>query len=131
MTPDYFGIPRNTLLARAMFDGDYLGKRLANQPRPQAEVPPLPDPVRVRTHPIRSFIAITRPSGCGFPWPAWMWPSPPDGKTFSFEDAGLRFNLREQLNHQDLPAQANGYDELLTSLMGDFEGEYPHDPRVA
>jgi PDZ domain-containing protein len=132
MVPDYLGLPPNTLLARAMFDGDYLGKRITNSPDLKIRFPRYETQYEFEhTHPgfyrARSTVR--------------MWTSvakmdvvqSEDRKTLAFRDARLRFNLREQSNHDDLPPQAGGYEELLTSLFDDFEREYPtfHELREA
>jgi hypothetical protein len=132
MVPDYLGIAPNTLLARAMFDGDYLGKRLANRPDLKIQLPRYETQYEFeRTHPAFYRTQAT----------FRMWISvatmdvvqSADRKTLTFRAAKLRFNMREQRNHVDLPHQVGGYEELLTSLFDDFERGYPtlHELREA
>jgi hypothetical protein len=132
MAPEYLGIAPDTLLARAMFDGDYTIKRLANRPDLKLKFPRyLTEFEFEQTHPAFHRVQST----------FRMWISVAkmdvvqslDRKTLTFRDARMQFNMREQQGHQDLPAQRGGYEELLTSMFDDFEQEYPtlHELREA
>lgn len=132
MVPDYFGLAPNTLLARAMFDGDYLGKRIANMPDLKIQFPRYQTQYEFEhTHPVfyraqstfRMWLSVAKMDVV----------QSVDHKTLSFRDARLQFSIREQRNHNDLPHQVGGYEELLTSLFDEFEREYPtlHELREA
>ncbi|MGB0083373.1 MAG: PDZ domain-containing protein [Terracidiphilus sp.] len=133
MTPEYLGIPADSLLARAMFAGDYLCKRLMNRPELKQKIPgyltgfefeQAHPAFRHSTGNYRLWISVARMDT----------PQSPDGKILAFRDVRMRFNIREQSDSgRDLPNQPGSYEELLTSLWDNFEQEYPtlHELREA
>jgi len=130
MVPQYLGIPRDSLLAQAMFDGDYLGKRLENNPELKQRIAgyetafefEIKHPqFRHTTGKYRTWISVEKMDT----------PQSPDKKTLAFRNVKMRFNIREQTEDStsssgiDLPGKPGGYEDLLTSLWDDFEREYP------
>jgi hypothetical protein len=125
MTPAYLGVPPNTLLARAMFDGDYLIKRLVNRPDLKIKIPQYQTQFEFKqTHPeqredsstYRTWVSLGTMDAA----------QSADGDTLEFRNVQMRFNIREiGKNGADLPSKPNGYEDLLTSLYDDFAHEYP------
>jgi hypothetical protein len=133
MQPEYLGIPGESLLARAMFAGDYLCKRLMNRPELKQTIPRYQTSFEFeKTHPAfrhttgnyRLWISVDKMDT----------PQSPDGKILAFRNVTMRFNVREQTDSgKDIPNKPGSYEELLTSLWDNFEQEYPtlHELREA
>jgi hypothetical protein len=125
MQPEYLGIPGNSQLARVMFAGDYLCKRLMNRPELKRTIPRYQTGFEFeQTHPgfrhttgnYRLWISVDKMDT----------PQSPDGKILAFRNVKMRFNIREQSDSgKDLPNKPGSYEELLTSLWDNFELEYP------
>ncbi len=95
MVPEYIGIPKDSLLARAMFDGDYLGKRLMNRPDLKRKIPGYQTDFEFEVkHPqfrhtsgnYRVWISVDKMDT----------PQSQDEKALAFRDVKMRFNIREQ-----------------------------------
>ena len=125
MTPEYRGVPADSLLARAMFDGDYLTKRLTNRPDLKLKFPTYQTEFEYRrTHGLnkddgafRTWISVAKLD---------VAQSSSSG-TLEFRNVQMRYNIRKLgKDGIDLPnQQPNGYEDLLTSLYDDFAQEYP------
>jgi peptidyl-prolyl cis-trans isomerase B (cyclophilin B) len=130
MIPQYLGIPRDSLLAKVMFDGDYLCKRLENRPDLKQRIPgyqtafefEIKHPqFRHTTGNYRTWISVDKMDT----------PQSADEKTLAFRDVKMRFNIREQeagatsFNPIDQPQKPGDYEELITFLWDNFEQEYP------
>jgi hypothetical protein len=133
MQPEYLGIPGNSQLARAMFAGDYLCKRLMNRPELKRTIPRYQTGFEFeQTHP--SFRHTTGNYRLWISVDKMDTPQSPDGKILAFRNVKMRFNIREQSDSgKDLPNKPGSYEELLTSLWDNFEIEYPtlHELREA
>jgi hypothetical protein len=125
MTPEYRGVPGDSLLARAMFDGDYMTKRLTNSPDLKLQFPTYQTEFEYRrTHGLNKEDGAFR---------TWISVANLDvaqsssGATLELRDVQMRFNIRKLgKDGIDLPnQQANGYEDLLTSLYSGFAQEYP------
>ncbi len=125
MTPEYRGVPADSLLARAMFDGDYLTKRLTNRPDLKLQFPTYQTEFEYRrTHGLNKDDGAFR---------TWISVAKLDvaqsssGDTLEFHNVQMRYNIRKLgKDGIDLPnQQPNGYEDLLTSLYTDFAQEYP------
>ncbi len=125
MTPEYRGVPADSLLARAMFDGDYMTKRLTNRPELKLQFPSYQTEFEYRrTHGLNKEDGAFR---------TWISVAKLDvaqsssGDTLELRDVQMRFNIRKLgKDGIDLPnQQPNGYEDLLTSLYGSFAQEYP------
>jgi hypothetical protein len=125
MQPQYLGIPANSLLARAMFAGDYLCKRLINNPEIAQTIPGYQTEFAFElTHP--NFRRTTGNYRLWISVDTMDTPQSPDGKILAFRNVKMRFNIREESNTgQDLPDQPGSYESLLTSLWDKFEQQYP------
>ena len=126
MTPDFLGVPANSLLARAMFDGDYLMKRLNNRPDLKAKIPAYQTEFEFkRNNPqfrrkestTRQWISVAKLDAA----------QSPASDTLELRDVKMRINIREhnEVNGAELPNVPGGYEELLTSLYDEFSIEYP------
>jgi hypothetical protein len=129
VTPQFFGIERNSLLAKLMFDLDYVSKKLPNSPELIAKIPRYQTAYRFKQLHANQFNTRVSTSR--------LWTSVEhvdarlsnDGNSLSFGKVNLRFNIREiGPNGRDLPNQRPGeYEQLLTSLYDDFAREFsPH-----
>lgn len=126
MTPQYLGVPPNSLLARAMFDGDYLIKRLVNRPDLKLHIPRYQTAFEFkRAHGELSETTSTYRTWISLAKMDFAQSSSSD--TLQFRSVQMRFNTREVgKNGADLPEQrSGGYQELLTSLYDDLAHEYP------
>jgi len=125
MVPDYLDIPPNTLLARAMLDGDYLAKRMINRPDLKFKIPNY----QTKYEFDRNNPQFHRSEADYHLWisvKAMDTAQSADGDTLQFRNVKMRFNIRERnAARVDLPNQLGGYEELLTSLYDDFAQEYP------
>ncbi len=125
MQPEYLGVPGDSLLARAMYAGDYLCKRLMNRPDLKRTISGYQTEFEFeQTHPAfrhttgnyRLWISVDKMDT----------PQSPDGKILAFRNVKMRFNIREQTDSgRDIPNRPGSYEELLTSLWDKFEQEYP------
>jgi PDZ domain len=125
MTPEYRGVPADSLLARAMFDGDYMTKRVTNRPDLKLRFPTYQTEFEYRrTHGLNKEDGAFR---------TWISVAKLDvaqsssGDTLELRDVQMRFNIRKLgKDGIDLPnQQPNGYEDLLTSLYSGFAQEYP------
>ncbi|MGH2458463.1 MAG: hypothetical protein ACRDIY_06300, partial [Chloroflexota bacterium] len=125
MTPEYRGVPAGSLLARTMFESDYLTKRLTNRPDLKLKFPTYQTEFEYRrTH------GLSRNDGAFRTWISVAKldiAQSPSGDALELRDVEMRYNIRKlDKNGIDLPNQeSNGYANLLTSLYNDFEREYP------
>jgi hypothetical protein len=125
MTPEYRGVPADSLLARAMFEGDYLTKRLTNQQDLKLKFPSYQTEFEYKqTHGLNKDAAAFR---------TWISVAKLDvaqssnGDTLELRDVQMRYNIHKLgKDGIDLPdQQPNGYENLLSSLYPDFAQEYP------
>jgi PDZ domain len=124
MYPEYLGVPGDSLLARAMFHGDYLGKQMTNRVNLKRKIPGYETDFEFdRKHPefhrtestFRLWISIEKLTVA----------QSDGGGTLRFSDAKMRFNIRELgPDLQDSSSKPGGYEELLTSLYDDLAQEY-------
>ena len=124
MHPEYLGVAPNSLLARAMFDADYLCKRLMNRPDLKRTVREYRTAFEFEVeHPefkrqeasYRLWISVDK---MGVAQSA-------DERTLEFRNVKMRFNVRELgAGGRDLPNRPGGYEELLTSLYEPLSQEY-------
>jgi len=124
VVPQYLGVPATSQLARLMFDADYLGKRLINQPNLDRDVPgyqtsfafELHHPQFARTEAsYRLWISVAHMSVA----------QSLSGNTLDFRDVRMRFNMRELgANGRDLPNHPGGYEDLLTTLYEPLSQRY-------
>jgi hypothetical protein len=125
MTPEYRGVPADSLLGRAMFESDYLTKRLTNRPDLKLKFPTYQTEFEYRrTHGLNKDDGVFR---------TWISVAKLDvaqsssGDTLELRDVEMRYNISKLDNNGiDLPnQQPSGYADLLTSLYNDFAREYP------
>lgn len=132
MAPEFREVPAGSLLARLMFEADYLSKRLMNRRDLKRRIPRYQTEFEfARTHPgfnrseatYRLWISVA----------AMDVAQSPDGRTLAYRRAAMRFNIRERKAGRDLPASPGGYEDLLTSLYDELALEYPalHELREA
>ncbi|MFB9262911.1 PDZ domain-containing protein [Bradyrhizobium erythrophlei] len=132
MAPEFIGIGPDTLLARAMFAGDYVIKQMANRPDLKSFIPEYQTKLEYdQTHPAskktestyRIWISVAKVDQA---------PSA-DGLSLNIRDARLQFNMREQQNHRDLPPSPGGYESKLNAIIDQLERYYPvlHELREA
>jgi len=135
--PHYFGVEKQSLLAKLLFDIDYVSKRFVDSPELAADIPGYQTLFTFRrTHPL-AFRKSLDISGERF------WTSieridasrSTDGNVLAFRDVKMHFNIREhRADGRDLPIQQLGeYEKLLSSLYEGFAREYPvfHELREA
>jgi hypothetical protein len=125
MIPEYRDVPADSLLARTMFESDYLTKRLTNRPDLKLKFPAYQTEFEYRrTHGLNKDDGVFR---------TWISVAKLDvaqsssGDTLELRDVQMRYNIHKLgKNGIDLPNQEpSGYADLLTSLYNDFEREYP------
>jgi hypothetical protein len=125
MRPRFLGVPANSLLARLVFEADYLAKRLSNRVDFREKISGYQTEFEFEQSHPSSALPLGR---------SHLWISPdaidaaqsPSGKTLEFRDAKMRFNIRVYgPDGRDLPKITGGYEDLLTSLYDDFAAEYP------
>lgn len=125
VVPEFRGVRSDTLLARAMMEGDYIGKRMMDMPWLERKIPryktgyrfmqqnPRFDRARGTYH---MWISVARMDAV----------QSPDKSTLEIRDARMRFNIREYgADGRDLPPEPGGYEELLTSLYDELSSEFP------
>ncbi|MHB8268016.1 hypothetical protein [Bradyrhizobium sp.] len=120
--PQYIGIDRNSLLAKLMFDVDYMSKTLINAPELADLIPGYQTEYTFKQNHPSSFGRRTSS--------ARMWISvdkvdarrSTDDNILSLRNVAMRINMRQLgPNGRDLPNQQPGdYEKLLTSLYEDF-----------
>jgi PDZ domain len=130
MVPQYLGVDKHSLLARAMFSSDYLCKRLLQRPELKLRITEYQTGFEFEVkHPefrhttgnYRIWISIDKMDT----------PQSASGKTLAFQDVKMKFNIRDESGRasdasgKDLPNKPGGYEELLTSLWDNLEQEYP------
>ncbi len=130
MVPQYLGVDKHSLLARAMFSSDYLCKRLMDRPELKQAIPSYQTGFEFEVkHP--EFRHTTGNYRIWLSVDKMDTPQSPDGKTLAFRDVKMRFNIRDESGRasdgsgKDLPNKPGNYEELLTSLWDNFEQEYP------
>ena len=130
MAPQYLGIDGHSLLARAMFSGDYLLKRLMNRPDLKQTIPGYQTGFEFEVkHP--EFHHATGNYRIWASVDKMDTPQSADGKTLAFRDVRIRFNIRDEIGRssdgsgRDLTNKAGSYEELLTSLWDELEPVYP------
>ena len=125
MTPEYRGVPADSLLARTMFESDYLTKRLTNRQDLKQRFPAYQTEFEYRrTHGLNKDDGVFR---------TWISVAKLDvaqsvsGDTLELREVQMRYNIHKLgKDGIDLPdQQTNGYADLLTSLYNDFAREYP------
>ncbi len=125
--PTYRGVDRRSLLARLLFEADYIGKRLEDIEELAGTIPGyqteyafrLANPsvgLSRRTRNARVWISVDRVDAT----------RSTDGNILAFGGVAMRINIREMdQNDRDLPNQQPGaYEKLLTSLYDDFARQY-------
>ena len=131
--PDYLGVPPSSLLARAMFEADFLTKRLVARPDLK---------LKIRAYQTEFEFGQKNPQFRHTESSRRYWISvgrldaaqSPAGDTLAFDDVRMRINIREVgKDGADRPRRPGGYEDLLTSLYDDFAQEYPalHELREA
>ncbi len=137
--PRYIGMRSDTLLARVMFEADYLAKAIVEMPDLSKRITAYQTQfVFYGKHP-----ATRSPMGRSITQRLWIsidrvpLVQSPNGHTLSIGDVDMRFNIA------DVPSavqggsssteSANGYGEFLTSLYDDLAAEFPvlHELREA
>jgi hypothetical protein len=133
MRPEYRGVAEHSLLARAMFEGDYIGKQLLDRVDLKHKIPAYRTAFEFeRIHP-----EFHRAEGSFHMWISVAhidMAQSPSGTTLEFRDVRMRFNIREYgPDRKDLPNKPGGYEELLTSIYDALAQEYPtlHELREA
>ena len=125
MTPEYRGVPADSLLARTLFESDYLTKRLTNRQDLKQKFPAYQTEFEYRrTHGLNKDDGVFR---------TWISVAKldvaqsPSGDTLETRGVQMRYNIRKLgKDGSDLPDQPpSGYADLLTSLYNDFAREYP------
>jgi len=131
--PRYIGLASDTLLARTLFEADYLGKSLIEMPDLRKRIS------RYQTQ----FVfygkdrSLRSPMGKSITQRLWISidrapiTQSPDGHSLSIGDVSMKFNIADVANGG--ARGAGGYDQLLTSLYDDLAGEFPvlHELREA
>jgi hypothetical protein len=133
MRPEYLGVAEHSLLARAMFEGDYIGKQLLDRVDLKYRIPTYRTAFEFeRTHP-----EFHRAEGSFHMWISVAridMAQSSSGTTLEFRDVRMRFNIREYgPDRKDLPNKPGGYEELLTSIYDQLAQEYAtlHELREA
>lgn len=133
VVPEFRGIRPDTLLARAMFEADYIGKRMMDMPWLERKIPRYMTGHRFAQQNPR----FDKDRGSYHMWISVAGMNAvqsPDKSTLEIRDAKMRFNIREYgPGGRDLPPQPGDYEELLTSLYDDLTLEFPvlHEIREA
>lgn len=127
VTPTYFGVDRNSQLARVMLKADYLCKFAIDMPALKNRVPGY----QTQYAYYQNNGGMHRAAGNGSLHTYRLWISvdnielaqSPQGNTLEIRDARMRFNVRN-LGHGRSASQDGGYERLLTVLYDDLAKEF-------
>jgi len=120
--PTYIGLASDTLLARLMFESDYLGKTLIEMPLLSDRIP------NYKTQFVYYGDNPTERSPMGESVTERLWISidqvaltqSKDGETLFVGDVDMRFNIASEVG-----SSSGGYDDYLTSMYDDLSLEFP------